>query len=117
MKHGLWKEIKEKLEISILKDEYDEGEKLPTLIEMTQKFKCGRSTAQRVWSELEKENIIYRDAPFGVYLKFGAKQLLKDKYLQYVDKQIYDCIRLARNINLSNEEICELVNVRMTKED
>ena len=54
------------------------GQKLPTIRELSEKFKCSKTTVVRAYEELQKEHTIYSIPQSGYYLVERKNELYKD---------------------------------------
>lgn len=66
------------------RDELKAGDRLPSIREMAQRFKCNKSTAIRAYAELEKEHAVYAIPQSGYYL-VGRKDGVKHSGVETFD--------------------------------
>ncbi len=92
--------IQMQLEVAILQDKWESGDKICSMSDMTQIYSCSLSTAKKVLGLLEKQNIVYFRVGKGYYIKPFAKEKLKVKYEEKIKKQIEEVIGLAKICNM-----------------
>lgn len=108
----VWQNIKNQIEIDIIAGKYqnvDKPNKLPSISELSKKYDCGKSTAQKVLEELCKEDIVLNKKRVGYFVKPYAKQQLFDKKIEEYEKKTTDLILELKQINIDKEVLKKII--------
>ena len=100
----------------ILKDEFDFG-KVYSIAEMTQKFGCGKSTAQKVLEALVDERVLIGMKGVGFFVNNKDESLpdrLKAEYQEAMDQALDDYLFLCDKIGMTKEDIKREVEKRLS---
>ena len=91
----------------IINGEITNGDKVTSISETAQKFKCGKSTAQKVLDNLCQENILYKVHGKGYYVGDinSSIENIKKTYMNGLDNYLLTYISMAQKIGWSKEEI------------
>lgn len=92
----------------IVSEKLKPGDKLPSVREMSAKLKVNPNTLQRVYQELEREDITYTQRGTGTFIKedIGMVKELKTE----MAKEIVDnFINGMKNLGFSYEEIIKII--------
>jgi len=107
----IWETMKNDILAMIINGDLTNGDKVTSISETAQKFKCGKSTAQKVLDNLCKENILYKVHGKGYYV--GDIQSNKEKiqkiYMSGLNNYLLTYISMAQKIGWSRERIITTV--------
>lgn len=87
--------VKWDIEAKIIKGEYEAGDKLPTIVEMMQLYGIGKSTAQKIITELYDDGIIVKEVGSGCFVKPFVKDKLFEKHENILKSQILGLMKEA----------------------
>lgn len=97
------------LKTGIVSQKLKIGEKLPSVREMSVKFKVNPNTIQRVYQELEREGITYTQRGMGTFIKednIMIVNLKREMANDLIEKFIYE----MTSIGFSKKEIVDFVS-------
>lgn len=92
-----------------------EGEKLPSVRELSTEVKTNPNTVQRSYAELERENLVFTQRGMGTFVTEDKKQieaLKKDMASNIVKSFIAD----MKSIGFKEEDIISLINKKVKEE-
>lgn len=97
----------------IVTGELKEGEKLPSVRELSSKLKVNPNTIQRSYQELEREDLVFTQRGMGTFVSEN-KELLDNLKKDMASHVVNNFIKEMKSIGYSPEEIIELIsqNVR-----
>lgn len=103
----VWEFMKYEILAMIINGEITNGDKVTSISETAQKFKCGKSTAQKVLDNLCQENILYKVHGKGYYVGDinSSIENIKKTYMNGLDNYLLTYISMAQKIGWSKEEI------------
>lgn len=85
-----------------------EGDKLPSVREMSSELRVNPNTVQRVYQELERENLTYTQRGTGNFVK-GDKEIIMDLKKDMARQSINAFINDMKNLGFSSNEIVGVV--------
>ena len=107
----LYKQIKDQIKESILKNELVEGDVLPSIRNFASDINVSVLTIRRVYQELEEEGFVKRQAGLGTFVSSGNLDLIKDAKYRAIEEQLKKVIKDAKMLNISIEELREMVEL------
>lgn len=116
---AIWKRVRLEMIALILKGEFENGQiygKTYSLTEMTQKFGCGKSTAQKVLDNMCDEKILYGVKGIGYFVNYREKGLvesLRKEYDEIMQCLLDEYISMGRKIGIDNRKFKEIVSGRL----
>lgn len=106
----LFIQIAEIIEDMILDDEFREEEQIFSTNQLAESFKINPATARKGFNILVDENIIYKKRGVGMFVKDGAKEIIKDKRKKhFIDNYLFNLITEAKKLNITKEEIINMI--------
>ncbi|MDD3946224.1 MAG: GntR family transcriptional regulator [Clostridia bacterium] len=106
---NLWEAVKTDLEIKIMNGIYAAGERLPTIVEMTEIYGIGNTTAQKIIDKLHEEDIIVKKMGVGCFVKPYVREKIRDKLRLILDDKIVSAIDYGNKLGVSKEEIIKQI--------
>lgn len=103
----IWEQIKEEILASIICGDLQQGDKAPSLTEITINFNCSRSTAQKVLESLCEDKILYNVSGRGLFVN-KTKEVIEQATTEYKENMEYlvqRYITMAKRIKMTDEEI------------
>ena len=107
----LYKQIKDQIKESILKNELVEGDVLPSIRNFASDINVSVLTIRRVYQELEEEGFVKRQAGLGTFVSSGNLDLIKDAKYRAIEEQLKKVIKDAKMLNISIEELREMMEI------
>lgn len=110
----VWRKIKLEMIALILQNGFD-YDKVYSIAEMTKKFGCGKSTAQKVLETLVKEKVLTSIKGVGFFVNKKDENLqerLKAEYQAAMDQVLDEYLLLSRQIGMTDDDIMAAVEKR-----
>ena len=107
----IYEQITDQIKALILKEDILEGEPLPSIRNLASQLKISVITTKRAYEELEKEGFIETIKGKGSFVAPQNKELLLEKKMQIVESHLIKAIDEAKTINLSLNQIKELLDI------
>ena len=99
----------------ILQDNFD-YDKVFSIAEMTKRFGCGKSTAQKVLETLVKERVLTSIKGVGFFVNKKDESLqerLNAEYQEAMEQALDDYLSLCKNIGMPKEDMIAAIEKRM----
>ncbi len=113
----LYQQIKDQIRDSILKQELVQGDPLPSIRALANEIRVSVLTIRRVYEDLEKEGFVTSQIGVGTFVNVGNVELLRDSRRRQVEEKMADMIRTAKSLNISREELWEMLEILYEEED
>lgn len=107
----IYVQIVQHIKKKIISEEIKGGERLPSVRDFAIDFKVNPNTIQRVYTELENENLIFTQRGIGKFVtedKEVVKILKKDMFNETIDTFIKD----SKELGFSKEDIVTIISER-----
>jgi len=104
----IYEQIKEQIKKSILSDEMNEGDMLPSIRQLARDLKISVITTTRAYTELEAEGYIISVQGKGSYVAPKDSSLVQEQLLRKIEDHFDEAIETARIAKLSHKELREL---------
>lgn len=88
-----------------------EGESLPSIRNLAQELKISVITTKRAYAELENEGFIQTVPGKGSYVAGQNQELLKEKRIKLIEDKLVEAIEESKLIDLSLEELKEMLEI------
>ncbi len=107
--HTIWEQIREEIIVLIICGELRIGEKAPSLTEVTEKYHCGRTTAQKVMESLCESDILEVIPGKGFFVKKtrNLKDILEKEYRETMEDTLKKYIVMGKHIGMTDEELIQ----------
>lgn len=115
----IWEQIKEEIIAMIITGELRNGDKVTSIAETAGKYKCGKSTAQKVLENLCEEGVLYKEHGRGFFVNGDGDKMRKElekEYLDEMNKILLKYISKGKKIGMTNEQIIEEVESMLKQE-
>ncbi|MBC8589780.1 GntR family transcriptional regulator [Wansuia hejianensis] len=86
-----------------------EGEKLPSVRELSTELKVNPNTIQRSYQELERENLVFTQRGMGTFIT-EDKEIIKELKRDMASSIINNFIENMKSLGFTSQDIIELVN-------
>lgn len=107
----LYKQITDQIKDAILREEFKEGELLPSIRSFASDLKVSVLTIRRVYSDLEAEGFVKSQAGLGTFVSTGNMDLIRDAKYRLVEEQMKSMLRTAKQLNIERKEIEEMLKI------
>ena len=117
--HGtlaIYEQIVNQLKNAIVTGELKEGEALPSIRGLASDLKVSVITTKRAYEELERDGFIYTVQAKGCYVAPKNTELIREENLKKIEDHIDEIIKLSAAVNLSKEDIAEMIAFAMEDE-
>lgn len=104
----IYLQIMDLIKSQVSKGELSIGEKLPSVRELSKDLKVNPNTIQRVYQELEREEIIYTQRGMGSFITEDV-ELIKNLKSESVMSLIENFVGEMHNLGYSDREVIEKV--------
>lgn len=112
----IYQQIIDQIKKSIVKGELVEGEAMPSIRSLAKELQISVITTKRAYEELEKDGFIVKVAGKGSYVAPQNKDFLAEKRLKLIEEKLVDVIKAAKPINLSLEDLEEMLRILYEEE-
>jgi len=103
----IWEQIREEIVAEIICGDLKQGDKAPSLTEVTVKFNCGRTTAQKALESLCESKILYTEPGRGFFVSRTTEVIepLEAEYKEAMKNALQKYIAMSKKIKMADEEI------------
>lgn len=91
--------------------ELKEDEALPSIRALAQDIKISVMTIKKAYDELESEGYIVSRQGKGTFVAPKNSELVKEQAQKDIEKYLEKMIDIAKNFNISKDELIELLNI------
>jgi len=112
----IYLELSDWIEDNILSGVFKEETQIPSTTELSVNFKINPATALKGINILVDQGIIYKKRGVGMFVSEGAVEAIRGKRKQeFYDAYINSLLSEASKLNISKEEIIEMIERRVDK--
>ena len=105
----IYTQIKNQIINGVLK----ENEMLPSIRGLAKDLRISFITTKRAYEELERDGFIYTVQSKGCYVAPKNTELIREENLKKIEEHIDEIIKLSAAVNLSKEDIAEMIAFAM----
>ncbi|UJL46307.1 GntR family transcriptional regulator [Virgibacillus sp. NKC19-16] len=105
----IYLQIKNQIKQSILRNEMNEGDALPSMRRLAQDLRISVITTKRAYEELEREGFITSFVGKGSFVAGQSNDLMQEKRLKIVEEGLAEIVAESRNLNISLNQLQELL--------
>jgi len=109
-KYPIYLQIIQKIKADIISGRLKAGDKMPSVREMSESFKVNPNTMQRVFLELEREDITYSQRGIGTFVADG-KELLDKLRRTQAEKYANRFVDEMKELGMEKEEVIEYLKI------
>lgn len=106
----LWLVVKRDIETKVITGEYEAGSKIPTIVELVDKYGIGKTTAQKIINALYDEGTIVKKVKLGCFVKPFVKDRLYEQHKKELGKQIDEVVGEALLLGINRDCVLKLFN-------
>lgn len=103
----LWKDIKKKIEFSIIRGDTRPGDKIPPVARIAETFNCGESTIKKTLDIMCQEGTLYKIKGRGYFVESYIAVKLARKNTQILEENIIHIIKDARDLGIEMSLLSE----------
>ena len=107
----IYEQIKNAIINQIMDGELKEDEALPSIRALAQDIKISVMTIKKAYDELESEGYIVSRQGKGTFVAPKNSELVKVQAQKDIEKYLEKMIDIAKNFNISKDELIELLNI------
>lgn len=112
----IYEQIYSQIKNSIINDELQEGDVLPSIRALAKDLRISVITTKRAYDELEKDGYICSVAGKGSYVNKKNTEIIREEHLKQIEEHMRQVIRLAPLCGLSDKDIVEMLSMIKTEE-
>ncbi|MDM7516691.1 GntR family transcriptional regulator [Lentilactobacillus sp. TOM.63] len=106
----IYRQVAEQIEDAIASGGFEEGAQIPSTTEISKEFHINPATVLKGMNIAVSKQLIEKRRGLGMFVKQGARQrIVEAKRDGFFDAFIVNLVREARNLNISEEELLDLV--------
>jgi len=113
----IYEQIREQVKESILNDELNEGDMLPSIRQLAADLKVSVITTTRAYNELEQEGYVYNVQGKGCYVAPKDSELIREQLLRRIEDSFTEAINAARIAKLPKRELQQLFTFTLEEND
>lgn len=105
----IYQQIIDQIKEKVFSGELVEGDMLPSIRSLAKDLQISVITTKRAYEELEKEGFVNSFTGKGSFISGQNKALLREKRMRMLEEKIKEVISESRLLNLSNEELTDII--------
>ena len=113
----LYQQIKDQIKDAILKEEFVEGDALPSIRAFANELKVSVLTIRRVYDELEQEGFVTSQVGIGTFVSTSNIELLRDSKRRLVENKMLDMIQTAKSLGISKDDLNAMMEILYEEEN
>lgn len=112
----IYDQIYTQIKNQIINGALKENEMLPSIRGLAKDLRISFITTKRAYEELERDGFIYTVQAKGCYVAPKNTELIREENLKKIEEHIDEIIKLSAAVNLSKEDIAEMIAFAMEEE-
>jgi len=106
----IYMQIAEAIEDAVISGELNEGDQVYSTNQFAKLYGINPATAAKGINLLVEEGILYKKRGIGMFVAEGARNMIITKRkTQFVEEYISELIREAKKLNITKEELIEII--------
>ena len=107
---SIYLQIAESIEDDVLQNIIEEEAQTPSTNQLAAMYRINPATAAKGINMLVNEGILYKKRGIGMFVSSGAVEKIRTKRkIAFFDKYIIPLLDEASNLNISNDEITDMI--------
>jgi len=107
---ALYQQVSEEISEGIFNGSYAEGTQIPSTTEISKNYKINPATILKGMNQLVEEKLIEKKRGLGMFVTIGAQQkVLNQRKDNFINKELLKVLDEAKKLNISQEQLIELV--------
>lgn len=108
---AIYEQIMDQIKVAIMNKEMKPGDPLPSIRGLAKDLQISVITTKRAYDELEKEGLIYSVTGKGFYVSEQNTNLLLEKKIALLEKQIAEMVKECKAVGLEAKEIKDIIDM------
>lgn len=109
----VYQQLVDQVKFAIASGRLQSGDRLPPVRDVAVQVRVNRNTVARVYSELEREGILYTRSGQGTFVSDRGSQLNRTVQRRQVQSAVDEILAQAKLFGLSREQVLGIFNERM----
>jgi GntR family transcriptional regulator len=106
----IYRQVAEQIEDAVASGGFEEGQQIPSTTEISKEFHINPATVLKGMNIVVAKNLIEKRRGLGMFVQQGARQrILEEKRNSFFEEFVVNLVREARNLDISEDELLELV--------
>ncbi len=107
----IYEQLKNEIIRAIMTGEVQPGEALMSMRALAKELKISIITTKRAYQDLEQEGYVYSIVGKGTFVSEQNANIQRERVLLEIEKNIEELLNTAYQINLSAEELIDMIHV------
>ncbi len=107
----IYEQIINQIKLSIINKELLPNEPLPSIRNLAKDLQISVITTKRAYEELEKEGLIYSIAGKGFYVSEQNTNMLSEKKISLLERQLADLIKEFQAVGLEAKDMKDMIDM------
>lgn len=107
----IYEQLKNEIIRSIMTGEIKPGDSLMSMRALAKELKISIITTKRAYQDLEQEGYVYSVVGKGTFVSEQNASIQKERVLLQIEKNIEELLKTAHQIDLSTEELIDMIHV------
>lgn len=107
----IYEQISNQIKKSIISDELDEGQLLPSIRKLAKDLQVSVITTKRAYEVLEHEGLVESVRGKGFFVATKNKALIKEKKLRLIEEKLQQAIDECKLMGISEQEVVEMIKL------
>ena len=110
-KTPIYKQLVSQFEDAIRSGKLQPGEQIPSMNEFAANFNISKETVKKAYGILRDKDLLIPRQGKGFYVAHSRTELLKEKRIQGLEKQMIELIKQCKNAKLSKQDMIDMLEV------
>lgn len=107
----IYEQLKNEIIRSIMTGEVKPGDSLMSMRALAKELKISIITTKRAYQDLEQEGYVYSLVGKGTFVSEQNANIQKERVLLEIEKSIEELLKTAHQIDLSTDELIDMIHV------
>lgn len=107
----IYEQITSQIKAMIMKGTLKSGDALPSMRKLAKELHVSVITAQRAYEELQRDGFIDTVAGKGTFVAARNREFIREENLRIIEQRLEQATKLARENDLSLEELIKLLKL------
>lgn len=107
----IYEQLKNEIIRAIMTGEVQPGEALMSMRALAKELKISIITTKRAYQDLEQEGYVYSIVGKGTFVSEQNASVQRERVLLEIEKNIEELLKTAHQIDLSTEELVDMIHV------
>ena len=108
---AIYEQIMEQIKLAIINKDIKPGDPLPSIRGLAKDLQISVITTKRAYDELEQEGLIYSVTGKGFYVSEQNTNLLMEKKVAMLEKQMGELVKECKAIGLAAREVKDMIDL------